>query len=492
MRPLARERELKLSAPPTFRLPSFESLGLTLRDRAEKRLVTTYFDTPDLRLARWEVTLRYRAGEGWTVKLPGGAAEGVVTREEVDFPGPAGRPPAAAMSLLRGLLRRDEPEPVARLRTVRRIHELADEGGQVAEIDDDEVSVIDGRRLAARFRQLEVELAQRAPDDLLTGIRLLLTQLGTAPDPVAKAVRALGPKAEGPPEAAPQPVLASDPAGAAVAAAIATATGRLLRNDPGVRLGDDPESVHQARVATRRLRADLRTFKDLLDPSWAGGIRAELSWLGGALGAVRDAEVMRDGLRALAQRLPAEDRAAAIRVAARLDRTRDEARRRLLAGLNSDRYLDLVESLLLAGREPLLTGAAAAPARDVLPGLVEANWRRLRRAVRGLAAEPPDESLHEVRIFAKRLRYAAEAVGIGLGGYDKLAKEAAGLQDVLGRHQDAVVLQDWLRQQRAGLSSAQGFAAGELWGLAGGEARGARREWRAAWKSLRKRALADL
>ena len=120
------------------------------------------------------------------------------------------------------------------------------------------------------------------------------------------------------------------------------------------------------------------------------------------------------------------------------------------------------------------------------------NWRRLRRAVRALPADPPDADLHEVRILAKRLRYAAEAVGIALVGYDKLAKEAAALQDVLGRHQDAVVAQDWLREQRGSLTSAQAFAAGQLWGLAGGEAARSRRDWPAAWKSLRKRAAATL
>lgn len=486
---MARERELKLSAPPTFRLPSFESLGLNLSDETEKRLVTTYFDTSDLRLARWEVTLRYRAGEGWTVKLPGTSGDGVVERDEVEFGGPAGRPPAAALALLRGLLRHDEPQPVARLRTVRRAYELTDErGAKVAEIDDDEVSVIDGRRLAARFRQLEVELEAAAPDGVLPQIRALLLPLGTAPDPVAKAVRALGPQAEAPPEAMPQPVRPVDPAGAAVGAAIAAAAARLLRHDPAVRLGDDPEAVHQARVATRRLRADLRTFKDLLEPEWVERTRSELSWLGGDLGAVRDAEVMRDRLRSLARRLPAEDRSAGQRVAARLDRVREEARKRLLADLESDRYLDLVQSLLTAGVQPQLTPAADAVCAEALPPLVESNWRRIRKAVRVLGTEPPDEQLHEVRILAKRLRYAAEAVGMALAGYDKLAKEAARLQDVLGEHQDAVVVQGWLREQRSSLTSAQAFVAGELWGLAGGEAARSRRDWPGAWRSLRKKA----
>ena len=83
---------------------------------------------------------------------------------------------------------------------------------------------------------------------------------------------------------------------------------RLLRHDPGVRLGIDIEDVHQARVATRRLRSDLRTFQPLLDEAWADALRDELRWLGAELGRVRDAEVLRDRLRAAATTLPAPDR----------------------------------------------------------------------------------------------------------------------------------------------------------------------------------------
>ena len=490
---MALERELKLSAPPGFRLPAFEEIGLRAAPAEEKRLNTTYFDTPDLRLARWGVTLRFRPGEGWTVKLPGEQSEAVVVRDEVVFTGPATRPPAGALALLRGLLRRDEPVSVARLRTIRRVIGLdGEDGRRVAEIDDDEVSVLDGRRLAARFRQLEVELAMDAPDDLLPAAAALLQRSGAAPDPVSKAARALGPQAEAAPEAFARPVSSADPAGGAVAAAFASATARLLSHDPGVRLGDDPEAVHQARVATRRLRADLRTFRDLVEPNWSGIVREELRWLGGELGAVRDSEVLRDLVAGLARRLPAEDRASGLRVAARLEAVREAARRHLLSSLDSDRYLDLLESLLQASRAPELTEAAQEPCAAVLPGLVEANWRRIRRAVRELGDEPADEKLHEVRILAKRLRYAAEAVTVAVDGYQRLAKDAAGLQDVLGRHQDAVVAQDWLRRQRPTLSPRMAFAAGELWGLAGGEASRARSEWPAAWKTLQRRARVAL
>lgn len=382
---------------------------------------------------------------------------------------------------------------MARLRTVRRVVGLRDaEGRRLAEIDDDEVSVVDGRRLAARFRQLEVELAPAAGDELLPQIAAVLRGAGAVPDPVSKAARALGPQAEASPEVEAHAVAQAESVGALVTAAMATATARLLRHDPGVRLGDDPEAVHQARVATRRLRADLRTFREFVDPVWAELLVEELRWLGGALGAVRDSEVLRDHVAQLAGRLPAEDRSAAVRVAGRLDAVRESARTTLLATLGSERYLALLETLVAASNQAPLAEVASAPLAEVLPAVVESNWKRIRRAVRALPADPPDADLHAVRILAKRLRYAAEAVGIALGGYERLAREAASLQDVLGRHQDAVIAQDWLREQRSSLSPALAFAAGELWGLAGGEARQARSDWPAAWKRLRKRARATL
>ncbi len=76
--------------------------------------------------------------------------------------------------------------------------------------------------------------------------------------------------------------------------AISAAVDRIMRHDPGVRIGDDPEDVHQARVGTRRLRSDLRTFSSLLDEEWLASLRDELRWLAGALGEVRDDDVLID------------------------------------------------------------------------------------------------------------------------------------------------------------------------------------------------------
>src|SRR5207248_11382379 len=108
--------------------------------------------------------------------------------------------------------------------------------------------------------------------------------------------------------AVPAPGLGpKSPAGDAVRAALAAGTTRLLRHDPGVRLGDDPEDVHQARVGARRLRSDLRTFAPLVEPDWREHLQDELRWLGDQLGAVRDADVLLDRLRRQASTLPERD-----------------------------------------------------------------------------------------------------------------------------------------------------------------------------------------
>src|SRR5512141_2775403 len=96
-----REREVKLSAAPTFVMPDLSSLGPDLRIAIEEplRTQTTYLDTEDLRLARAGASFRLRTGEGWTIKLPGDTDNGVVSRPEYTFPTESATPPAEAREL---------------------------------------------------------------------------------------------------------------------------------------------------------------------------------------------------------------------------------------------------------------------------------------------------------------------------------------------------------------------------------------------------------
>jgi CHAD domain-containing protein len=493
------EREVKLGAWPGFQLPPLDDLpdGLRARTRRARRLEATYYDTPDARLARAGVSLRHRTGDGtgWTLKLPDGdgpSGNGVLRRRELTFPGDGRAVPADVERLLVSWVRTSSLVPVARLATVRRAVALVDEEGEVrAEVVDDEVSVLHGRRVANRFREVEAEVAPEAPEDLLPELVARLRAAGAGPpDPTSKVRRALGPLATGPPELAPVELGPDPTGGEVVRAALTSSVLRLLDHDLGVRLGEAPEDVHQARVATRRLRSDLRTYGELLEPGWAEELRAELSGLADALGAVRDADVLLDRLRERLAQLREEDRPAGGHLVAALERERAGHRRALLERLDDNAYRALLDRLVEGARAPQVSARAAEPAATVLPELASRPWRKLKAAAQRVEPGGPDEQLHQVRIRAKRARYAAEVAVLAVGRpASRFAKAAGELQDVLGRLQDAAVTEAWLRSAAEGARRPVVLVAGQLVCMERSEAEQARSAWREAWDGVRKPAV---
>jgi CHAD domain-containing protein len=494
------ERERKLAAWAGFELPDLTDAvaGLDAVERAEQALEATYYDTSDLRLARAGITVRFRTGEGagratgkWTVKLPEDEAGPTLARREIDVRAPRRSVPPEVASLVRAHVRSARLRPVGVLHTRRRRVDLCDDHGAVVlEVADDEVSVLDGERVAVRFRELEVELATGAPPAALDAVVEVLTRAGAAEAAqTPKIVRALGPRALEPPDLA-EVVLDPDTATIAevIGAAISAAFARLLRHDPGIRLGGDDEDVHQARVATRRLRSDLRTFRPLVDDARVDPLRDELQWLGAELGRVRDADVLSDRLRRHAELLPAADAGAAAGVVAILDAERAAARAALLAVLDGDRYVRLLDALAEAAARPPVADGGDRVARTVLPELVRRPWKHLEQAVdavdpTGFQDPDDDEALHEIRIRAKRARYAAEAAAPVVGKPAiRFARAVAGVQGVLGDLQDAVVAEEWLRAAGAKAPSAQALAAGQLLRIQQEEQDAARRAWPRAWE----------
>lgn len=494
--PGGQEREVKLGAWGGFVLPDLGGLleGVTSSRLPVRLLDAVYYDTADLRLSRWGASLRHRTGDadGWTVKLPEGEQGPVMVRREVTFDAPPGSPPAPAVTLVRGYSRGAALAPVARLKTRRSGVELLDaEGHRVAEVVDDEVTVYQGRRLAARFREVEVELGAQAPPGLLAAVVACLRAAGAGEaEPVPKVVRALGPKAFAPPEPAPVEVGPDSTVADAVRGAVAAAAGRIISHDPGVRLGDDPEDVHQARVGTRRLRSDLRTFRPLLDPEWVAGLRDEARWLADLLGGVRDAEVLAERLTRQRANLVKEDAAQMSWLLDRLADDREVARARLLEAINGPRYVALLQRMVEAAAAPAFVEDTGAAAGEVIPALVRRPWRRLRNAVRALPPDPLDPALHEVRILAKHTRYASEAAAPVVGRKARaLAKAVAGLQGVLGDHQDAVVAEEWLRGHLEGAGPAEAMVLGQLIGIQRAEAAGSRAAWPDAWRKASAKGL---
>lgn len=272
----------------------------------------------------------------------------------------------------------------------------------------------------------------------------------------------------------------------------------LLHHDPGTRTGADIEDLHQMRVSVRRMRAALKAARPLLDPAWADGLRAELGWLGRALGPVRDLDVLLLRLRAEVATLPVDEQQAGGVLVAALEREREGARADMLAALDAPRYPALLERLADAARLPL-PAPPAARARPGLVDLVRAEARKLRRAVEQAGPAPPDEVLHALRIHGKRVRYTGELVEPALRGTKsgravrRLLAATAGLQEVLGDHQDACVAEQRIRELLDGLADLAGgvyddahvvFVAGRLVERERQRAQAQRALWWGAWQRV--------
>ena len=211
------------------------------------------------------------------------------------------------------------------------------------------------------------------------------------------------------------------------------------------------------------MRSDLKTFEPLLDAEWSTGLRAQLEGLIDELGAVRDIDVLGVKLRDVVDHHPEINTDAADRVLHQVRLQRRRNRRRLLRYLNDERTIELLDHLVAASTEPATLPRADRPARDVMPKLVRKRWRRLDHAIDGLGRHPQPSDLHAVRILAKRLRYAAEAVEPAAGKQaKKFAKDTAKIQDALGELNDAAVTGEWLTTVAERVDGPAAFAAGQM------------------------------
>ena len=275
---------------------------------------------------------------------------------------------------------------------------------------------------------------------------------------------------------------------AAIAAAIRGSVDQLVAELPRARVGDDPEGVHQARVATRRLRSDLRTFGPLLDTDWRATTRAELKLLADALGAVRDTDVL--GMRLDSAVEPAG--LDATDVAPLLSALHDEnraARQALTGVLDDPRTAALLDELNRRADDPPTTPSAVGRAELRLRPLVRRPWRKLAHTVDRLGDDPAIAELHRVRLLAKRTRYAAEAVepvyGKDARRFVAAVKE---IQEVLGDMNDAAVAIDWLARTATTVDPSGAFAAGQLAHHFRTIAEQRRHGWERAFQRARKRA----
>jgi CHAD domain-containing protein len=450
------EYERKLEAPSGFELPDLGGEPL------EPRVFTSiYHDTATRSLARAGITLRRRMEHGrsvWQLKLPVNGA-----RIELEEPGGPVGPPDKLRALLRAHERHEQVAPVAELRT-RRHGSLVTRDGVSAEVTVDEVATMDAQRVEGEFVEIEIELREGKPA-LLARIAKELERAGARlGDETPKLFRVLAIE--------PRPRRPKKPFDA-LHALLREQLDQILGHDPGTRLGDDPESLHDMRVAVRRARALLRAGAPLV-ASDTQQLRAELQWLGTVLGDVRDLDVLLERLRGEAATLDPADRAAAGRLLSALARQRTRARRALLKALDGQRYSDLLDlyEAALEALEPSGSGKTLAE-------LARREARGLRNAVRAAGDEPLDEQLHDLRKRGKRTRYAHE-----LSSAKRVVRDAKAFQDVLGEHQDSVLAEERLRALSQEAPADQALAAGLLIERERARRDRARAAWRQVWRRL--------
>ena len=442
------EREIKLAVDDHFRLPKLPGIPLPRR-----LLTSTYYDTAQYDLAHAGITLLHRVERGkqaWQLKLPL-----MKDRQEIEILDRQPNPPATFRDLLFLPLGQRQLLPVATLRVWRAGIRVRMGHTPVADVTLDHVSVMKDGAVLQRFRELEIEQVN-GKDRTLPDLERQLRRAGACDhDGRPKLFRALSLVAS-----SPEPPPAPDaPALAHVRWALARQARWLLAHDPSTRLGEEPESLHQMRVATRQLRAILRAARPLLAPEWADPLRDELRWLAQLLGPARDLDVQLAYFRKGFAELDVPDRRPLTPFIAHLEAQRNNAQGDLLNELKSARYLDLMRRLREAPHDPI-----AVESTVTLCDLATQEFTKLRNAIRQAGQTSNNTNIHKTRIKTKRARYAAELAEPMVGKpATRFINKARVVQDVLGMHQDAIQAEVQIRAFLKHSTSARAaFVAGRM------------------------------
>jgi len=456
---MAREIELKLAldASDLARLRRLSLLRPMKQARARTRqLNATYFDTPSLSLKAREMALRVRddgRSRRQTLKVGNENVNGAQERQEYEAPIEGERPDPTLIddAGLRALFEREhlaeQLQPLFATIVKRSEVPLRFVDSEIMlALDEGEIRTQHGREPIC---EAELELVTGAPRRLYE-LALLLTE--SLPFRIARDTKASrGYRLAGDAEERPQPITAAKirlkrdmPAAEAFVTIARARLNQLRGNEDVVFLGSDPEGVHQMRVAVRQLRALVGASRGVLVPAAADYLRQELRWLQRRLGPARDWDVfLAETLAPLERRLPDESSLPVLRelaeaaqhdaYAAARDLLLDRRYTRFILQLN----LWLEDSGWLSGEDGGRSGAR--PVREIAAVVLDKRCRQVDRLARK-HKRLTTEQLHEVRLNAKKLRYAAESFrSLYKGGAKPFIGAVAGIQDHLGALNDAVV-----------------------------------------------------
>ena len=465
---------------------------------SSRKLLSVYYDTPERHLARAGMALRLRReGRQWiqTFKCGGGTAGGLHQREEHEVPVRAGSPDLAALAATAAAPLLIESEVSSRLapvfttsfqRTSVRVEIFPEAFAELC-VDLGEITA-GGRR--APIHEVEIELENGSPAHLFGFARRMLEVADLRLENASKAQRGYALAdgiVQGPIRARPPVLGAAVDADGLFSLVVGSAVDQFLANASGAVAGEDPEFLHQARVALRRLRSALRLFRPHVPRSSVADLSERLGEMATAVGPARDWDVfLGETLPAVSRAFPDEASFAAVARAGR--RQRDEAGPAVARALAGPRctaiFLDLATRMTEA---PWAQGEQQArDGRDLARRILRRQWRRVRVAGKALSHEDT-ASLHRLRIEVKRLRYAADFFStLNLGKGEAFARDLAGLQDVLGRINDEAVTGRLLQQlaaQDTGIAYELGVVRGFCRALAGQ----ALEQFDAAWQRFARR-----
>lgn len=462
---------------------------LFIEPEADKDVRDTYLDTEDRRVHRAGYALRVREADGAfeaTMKsLTSGNKDGARRRREISEP----LKDAAALlrkttgpiserlrALTGGPSHKDhEPRPLFEVRTQRSVfglrfapskangksvvdasgsvrpptpEERAVRVGEVA-LDATEITAGGDRESALFLRRIEIE-TEGDPSPLLIqfveALRDALKLEAVSESKYEAGLAFSGLTSAPAPDFGPTTTKRSMTTGAVAFAVLRGQLAEMRAHEPGARLGEDPEELHDMRVATRRMRAAMKLFEDAL-PEKCRRFRDELKFFAGVLGEVRDLDVQIADERDRSERAAENDRAYPKQIIEALEKERTEARKALLEALDSERYERFGAYLAAMLREGPKDESGVEPIAVAGLSLIPRAHDKWLKAAKGLKKDSPPEAYHELRKKGKRLRYALEFLS-DVYGKKRTAKVVAPLkeaQDVLGIYQDAIVASERLR-----------------------------------------------
>lgn len=514
------EIEAKFAVDETTPMPDLTHLDEVSRvaETRHHSLSAIYYDTEDLRLTHAKITLRRRTGgndDGWHIKIPGAEGRTEIRAELGEPIDGKHEVPDELLHQVRSVVRNQPLEPIAQVDNNRTELLLIDADEQpVAEFCDDHVtafSFLPGGSQST-WREWEVELAgdlpgSKAGSKLLRHATSLLigsgARVSSSPSKLKSALGDSINNVELPPALVASTVEPGSPA-AAVVEALKANRDKLVEFDPRVRR-DEWDSVHQMRVATRELRSHLQTFHGIVVGPEIKRIESDLKELAAMLGVARDAEVVEERWQNLLASEDSDvlDDATREHIAHDMGRAYRRAHRRVIAALDSDQYLALLDALDAFLANPPVAGedtsadsdsssadsgaedseSAESASTDSAQEQEAAQDYEPKHAKSDEEAEPHDldtvmalhlkqaydklvkrhkkavsnwdnteltlhereEYFHDMRKAAKKLRYAAEAAGSATTLKTKnLYKACKQMQSVLGDFQDSVTSRDKL------------------------------------------------